>query len=227
MSQTNTPDTFDILLNLVVTLIAPVFLSVTGGDLTLARATARDAINDYRARDHADLLAIAQIVGFGLASIGSLGLSMAEDLPLSLVLRLRGNAISCNRAAEQNRKARLKLQSREPAPRPLAEPTIPDCEPPTECGHFLSPEAEQMLAAESLARLHPSDPINAEPTPYRAPTRTPQTERAAKETTLRTLPPVQGGVAAMRAVLMSSAAHGMANGQPVPPFLNRLIQPPT
>jgi hypothetical protein len=226
MSQTNTPDTFDILLNLVVALIAPVFLGVTGGDLTLAQATVRDTINDYRARDHADLLAVAQIVGFGLAVVGSLGLSMAQDVPLSMRVRLSGNAVSCKRAEEQNRKARLTRQHQAPALHPQAEAVIPDDEPPAEQSKFLNPEAEQMLAAESRARLHPSDPINAGSTPPRAPqTDRNQPARVAKETTLRTLPPVQGGVAAMRAVLMSSAAHDVVDGQSVPPFLSRLLQP--
>jgi hypothetical protein len=41
-------------------------------------------VNAYRARNHADLIAIAQIIAFGPAALGSLSLSMADDISLSM-----------------------------------------------------------------------------------------------------------------------------------------------
>ena len=93
------------LLNLLVLLIAPMFLTASGADIRYARMAALDTINAYQARNHADLIAIAQIVAYGLAALGSLSLSMADDISLSMVLRLRGNANACTRSAEQNRRA--------------------------------------------------------------------------------------------------------------------------
>ncbi|WP_428486182.1 hypothetical protein [Rhodopila sp.] len=95
----------DMLMALLINLLAPMFLTDGTSDLRLARMAAMETVNGYRARSGADLLMIVQIVAFGLAALGSLSLSMADDLPLLLILRLRGNAAALNRAAEQNRRA--------------------------------------------------------------------------------------------------------------------------
>jgi hypothetical protein len=95
----------DILMNLIVALLAPMFLSVTGGDLAYARMAAIGTVNAYRIRSHADLIAIAQIIAFGLAALGSLSQSMADDVSLAMSLRLRANANALNRSAERSRRA--------------------------------------------------------------------------------------------------------------------------
>ena len=93
------------LTHLIVTLLAPMFLMASGGDLLFARMAALETVNAYRARDHVDLIAIAQLVGCALAALGSIGLSMADDLSLSMTLRLRGNATAMNRSVEHARRA--------------------------------------------------------------------------------------------------------------------------
>ena len=95
----------DMLLILIVTLLAPMFLLTSGGDIAFARLAAIETVSAYRARSHCDLIAIAQIVGCGLVALGSLGLSMADDLSLSMTLRLRGNATALNRTVEHARRA--------------------------------------------------------------------------------------------------------------------------
>jgi hypothetical protein len=90
------------------------FLGVTAGDIALARMAALQTIDDYRAQNRADLMAVAQIVACGLAALGSLSLSMADEISLSMTLRLRGNAVALNRSAEQNRRALAKTTG--PAP---------------------------------------------------------------------------------------------------------------
>jgi hypothetical protein len=92
-------------MGLIVALLAPMFLGVTAGDINLARVAAFETVSDYRTQSHADLVAIAQIIAFGLAALGSLSLSMADDISVSMALRLRGNANALNRSAEQNRRA--------------------------------------------------------------------------------------------------------------------------
>jgi hypothetical protein len=94
-----------ILMSLIIALLSPMFLGVSAGDVSLARLAATETVNAYRARNHADLIAIAQIIAFGLAALGSLSLAMADDISLPMTLRLRGNANACNRSAEQNRRA--------------------------------------------------------------------------------------------------------------------------
>ena len=95
----------DILLQFIVTLLAPMFLTASCGDIGFARLAATHTIEAYRARNPADLVAVAQILAFGLAALGSLSMSMADGISMSMTLRLRGNANACNRSAQQNRGA--------------------------------------------------------------------------------------------------------------------------
>jgi hypothetical protein len=94
-----------IVMSLIVAFLTPMFLAVSGGDFNYARIAAIETVNAYRIQNHADLIAIAQIIAFGLAALGSLGQSMADDLPLAMVLRLRANATALSRSAERNRRA--------------------------------------------------------------------------------------------------------------------------
>ena len=95
----------DILMHLIVTILTPMFLIGADGDIDFARQAARETIRAYRARDSADLIDVAQIIACGLIALGSLGLSLADNLSLSMTLRLRGNAVALNRSAELNRRA--------------------------------------------------------------------------------------------------------------------------
>jgi hypothetical protein len=95
----------DLLFNLVVLLLAPMFLGVSGGDVSLAQMAAFETVNSYRVRDPLALLAVAQMIACGLAALGSLSLSLQDDISLPMALRLRGNANALNRTIEHNRRA--------------------------------------------------------------------------------------------------------------------------
>jgi hypothetical protein len=146
----NTPQP-NIFLDLIVALLTPMFLAATGGNIPHARAAAIQAVNAYRAETHGDLLTVAQIIAFGLAALGSLSLAMADDLPIALTLRLRGNAVSANRAAEQCRRALAESPSYDPTPEPNEDPfpiepilsPPPARQPPTP-----QPPAAQVPAAQ-------------------------------------------------------------------------------
>jgi hypothetical protein len=205
----STPHPTSLLMTLIVTLLAPTFLGVTAGDLTLARMAAIETINDYRARNNADLIAIAQIIACGLAALGSLSLSMDDDISLSMTLRLRGNAVALNRSAEQNRRVLNQPLRNNDHPAPEPEWT-------TEPGAFLSAAAEQELAEEAEARLRI-------PEQTAQPTQTVQliSEKRHQEmwvvamineaseitASIPTLPPAERSEATMRAVALSNAAH--------------------
>lgn len=94
----------DCLMNLIVAFLAPMFLGITAGDLRLARLAAIETVEGYRAREHGDLFAVAQLIGFSIAALGSLSLSLSDDISVILALRLRTNASAMNRAAELNRR---------------------------------------------------------------------------------------------------------------------------
>jgi hypothetical protein len=155
----------DLFMNFLVALLAPMFLAACGGDITLARMAAAETVNAHRIDTIADMLAVAQIIAFGFAALGSLCQSVGDDLSLSMVLRLRGNAVALNRAGERCRRAlqtpaedgaiRHNLPTiRQPQPEPTPPPA-PAAEAEREPGAgLLTPdEVDQMLAAESEARL--------------------------------------------------------------------------
>ncbi len=106
----------DVFMQILAAALTPFFLTATDGDTARARAAAIDTINAYAPSYPSDLLPIAQIIAFGLAALSSISLSTAENIPIPLILRLRGNAASLSRGAELCRRA-------------LAEPPLPDVEP--------------------------------------------------------------------------------------------------
>ncbi|HEX3576300.1 MAG TPA: hypothetical protein VHU42_17015 [Rhodopila sp.] len=176
-TQTGHRHPADLFMTLIVALLAPMFLTACGGDITLARMAAAETVNAHRIETLADMLAVAQIIAFGFAALGSLCQSVGDDLSLSMVLRLRGNAVALNRAAERCRRTlpapaeegatsrnlpTIRQPESEPAPplAPLAAPLLapllaPLAEPGREPGAgLLTPEQfDQMMAAESEARL--------------------------------------------------------------------------
>jgi hypothetical protein len=212
------PDPAGVLINLVISLLAPMFLCVTAGDAGMARMAAAETVNAYRVSNHADLIAVAQIIAFGLAALGSLSLSMADDIALPMTLRLRGNANALNRSAEQNRR--------------LLRETVTDN--PTQSEVFLPPAAANLLAAEAEARLREPEqtadlaPALARPAATAART-SPETrhqqiwasamiEEAAKITASIThLPPTEHQTARIQAATLSSTANMLRQDPPSSP----------
>jgi hypothetical protein len=230
-----TPDVdlhpFDILMNVIVLLIAPMFLTASGGDLAFARMAACETINAYGAKDHLDLLSIAQVLGYSLAALGSLSLSMSDDISLAMTLRLRGNANALNRCAEQNRRA-LRDRRPEPEPSQAPEPAATEYE-----NAVLASVAEtQKRVAQVQSRLKAEAPAApqapapaAAPTPA-APTPASLTQRennaiwaagmaevAAEYTaSLIHLPPAQRRAATIRVTALNSAANALLEGAVAP-----------
>jgi hypothetical protein len=257
MTQTTTPaEPPDILMNLIVALLAPMFISVTAGDVRLAQMAAIETIDAYSARNRADLIAIAQIIACGLAALGSLSLSMDDEISLNMVLRLRGNAVSLSRSAEQNRRALREPLRDNPGPyhpAMAAAPETPalmaqdDDGAPDET--FLEAAAEQLLSAEADARLlgvarQTADPTSAQPP---VPMATSETGEATGEKRHRTmwaiamvkeageltasipgLPPAERSTAAIRAGALGHAANELLTGvRSPPPPLGASVQPNT
>ncbi|HEX4367710.1 MAG TPA: hypothetical protein VH023_12810 [Rhodopila sp.] len=220
----------DILLTLIVALLAPLFLTAGDGNIAFARLAALQTIGAYRARSQADLITIAQIVACGLAALGSLGLSMGDQLSVSMVLRLRGNAVALNRAADWNRKALAASRTAAPAPEPAAPPQ-PDLA--YEATVQANVAAAQQLTAAARADL--GKPAPATPTPSQSPipSQSPRatahrewqimlanamTEVAVEfSAEAASLPPEQRDLAARRADALSSAATDVILGNIPPP----------
>lgn len=243
-------DSSGLLMTLIIGLLAPMFLGVSAGNIDLARLAATETIEAYCARNHADLIAVTQIVAFGLAALGSLSLSLADDTPLPMALRLRSNANALNRSAQQNRRALKNTSPRDqmfnrramPAePESPLEPVEPDDW--TRGEMFLSPAAEQQLAAEALARLQtPQQAASQQASSQRAvppavalgipaPVLTDVEQRhqqvwavamvkeAAKLTaSIPHLPPAEREAAALHAAALDSCVSNLMCGQPVQPL---------
>jgi hypothetical protein len=219
----------DILMTLIAALLAPTFLTVSAGDIGLARMAAIETVNAYRARSHADLIAVAQIVAFGLAALGSLSLSLADDVSLSMALRLRGNANACNRSAEQNRRALSENHTSDATSFTPAMATGPEDIPHPGPEEFLSTAAEQLLAAVAEARPPGPEQTAAPITPVAAPTSPEKRDeeiwaiammrQAGKiNATVPHLPPAQRREASMRAAMLTSTAHDLLASAPMPPL---------
>ena len=216
----------DIILNLIVTLLAPMFLTAANGDLDFARRAALETINTYRARNHADLIAVAQIIACGLAALGSLSLSMADDIPLSMTLRLRSNANALIRAAQLPRR----ILSEDPASQPDQ-----DQDPQFDEATVIA--AVQATQQRVAAIQQPNPQQQNEPPPLAPPQPAPQptpaqplteqqchaiwaasmAEVAAEYTaSLASLPPRERKHASMRAAALSSTANALLSGT-IPP----------
>ena len=246
-ATSNTPHPSGLLMTLIVALLAPMFLGVTGGDVDLARLAAVETINAYRARNHADLIAVVQIIAFGLAALGSLSLSMADDISITMALRLRNNANALNRSAEQNRRVLRESVVNELMQHHADTPAAPASRFPddpaslfpdhiaSEPEAFLSAAAEQLLAGEAQARLR--DPEENTPNP---PSATSDKRPALPATSdkrhremwaialvkeageisagIPNLPPAEREAATISAAEMTRTAHDLLYGSSDPPL---------
>ncbi len=209
----------DTFMDLIVAFLAPMFLAVVNGDIHHARAAALETVNAYRAQSKFDLLSVAQLIAFGLAALGSLSLSMADDISLSMTLRLRANAVAANRASEQCRRALAQTRS-ESAPLPEASPAD---DFPDEVAIAAGVEQVRQHAADAKARIQPapSEPA-ADDEQRRTLWANAMADVAAEVTaSLPHLPRAQRRAASMRAAALSSTAHSLLtgdNGQLPPRF---------
>jgi hypothetical protein len=213
------------LTSVIVSALAPVFLGVTGGDIPLARMAAAEVIEEHRARNRVDLIAVGQIIANGLAALGSLGQLMNEEVPLPMALRLRGNAISLNRTVEHNRRLRKQNQAAEQVDLgtdTYVEPARPE-EPEPEI--VLQNDVADLLAAEAASRLttpaeQPAEPTTPPTLEERSQRRT-QAMAMIKEAgdisaSLPTLPLAERGHAEFRAAMLGRSARELIMGEKPP-----------
>ena len=219
------PTPGNVLIDLVSGLLVPTFLAASNGDIQLAQLAAIQTMSAYHVQHQADTVTIAQILAFGLATLGSLSLSMDDTLSLSMVLRLRGNANACNRSAEQLRRAlRVSHQETQLAPPTAAEP--PETQPAA-TAHASKPQPPTQPAATPVPVQPPPSapamPITADQQ-RRAAWASAFTEVAAECTAeIPHLPPAQQKVASIRAAALNSSATSLLCGVDLAPFaLNRL-----
>jgi hypothetical protein len=209
----------NLLLNVVVAFLAPMFLWATGGNVTFAQLAAIETLDAYRATGPLSLIAAARTIAFELAALSSLSQSMNEELSLSMALRLRGNANSMDRAAERNRRM-LEEDCR------IAEAADP---PGEACAEEAVAEAQRMVQ-EANARIKlAQQPQAPAPVPAARAVLPGEQQRTAwagamaqvaGELTadMAKLPPKQREAEMMRVEALTQTAAALVSGAPLPAF---------
>jgi hypothetical protein len=220
MTQTTTADgaetrrRFDTLINLLVTLLTPMFFAPTGGDARLARAAALETIIGYQAQTGAGLIAVAKIISFGIATLDSLSLSMNQDLEIPMILRLRGNANALDRSGERNERAFRAAQA-ETAARAESEPDYDEAEVAASVAEAQRRAAE-FRAAYRAAATQTEPAASAaqadDPQAHRSAWASAMAEVAAEKIAAASLPPRQREEATERAAILSSTANAPLSG---------------
>nr|WP_294523096.1 hypothetical protein [uncultured Rhodopila sp.] len=213
----------DILINVIVTLLAPMFIAGTGGNIHHARIAALDTVKSYCAQNQASLMAVAKIIGFGLATLGSLSLSMADDLSIPMILRLRGNANALDRSSDRNERALKAWQALPAAEAPAngfdeAAVRASVAEAVRRSAEFHAPPPQQPPAPRAEPVPPPREQPAAETHPFRAQWAAAMAQVAQEELAEAAnpnLPPDQRRVATARAALLSNNANALLSGKTV------------
>ncbi len=196
------------MLDLIVTILAPLFLGVTGGDTAAAYMAATAMVNEYRARNQCDVLAVAQIIVLGLASIHAFTRSMEDDIsiPDMLALQRSGNALTrsgetLKRRSEKTPDDTQPYVGQTPVTAAEAPPTGDIANPPITAQGVSEDRMQEMWA---IAMVSEASEINA---------------------SLDNLPPKERRAAEIRAGVLSSMANELLTGVPPLPLTPRPPSP--
>jgi response regulator of citrate/malate metabolism len=102
--------------------LAQFFISAAQGDTAAARTVASDLLASYGARTNKEVRLAALNIAFSFGALDSLSRSVAADLSVTQLLRLRSNANALNRAACKTQEALDRLQQAAPRPEPAETP---------------------------------------------------------------------------------------------------------
>jgi hypothetical protein len=210
----------EVLIDLLITLLTPMFLFAAGGDLAFARLAAAEALDSYRAETHADLITVAKIIAFGLATLGSLSLSMANDLTTHQILRLRNSANATDRSEHRNRVALNQSQTNQSqANQSQTQQPVTPPEPEIDAAALTAAAAEmQQRTTENLARFSPSSPAPTDAQQQYQATLAASAATVAAETaaSLASLSPQERRSAALWIDVLNDAAKDFMSGNPSP-----------
>lgn len=129
----------------ILNLLTPLLLAGANNDPALARLAAQQAIEAYQAASRAQLVSIAQVVAFAVASLDTLRLSADATLSPSMTVKQRGNANALSRSSQRAADT-LARQRRDPPERPMEEPPA-DTPCPTKALAALETARAQVQAA--------------------------------------------------------------------------------
>jgi hypothetical protein len=131
ISQPDTdPSAFDCILGNIFGFMLPFFLVSAAGNADLARAAIKELIDAYQASSPAELDLVGRIIGFSIAAMDNLRLSMAPDLSATKILRYRSNAVTLSRSSDQALKILEAVQARQEQSRKIPRPSVAAAPPP-------------------------------------------------------------------------------------------------
>ena len=136
----------------VLVLLAPLFIDAARGDEALARSAAKGMLANYGARNDEELRFAALNVAFGFGALQALSQAVDKDVSLNQQMRLRGSAISLNRAAYINRTALLRSQKGPAAENAIEEALLPDTINATELLKFARSAMQTTPAGAPMTR---------------------------------------------------------------------------
>jgi hypothetical protein len=118
-----TPTT-DCIFATILGFMLPFFLAGAGGNQQIATIAIRELIDAYNARTATELDLVGRIVGFSIAAMDNLRLSMTPGLSDTKVLRYRANAVTLCRSSDAARKMLDALQAGQEVKRDVPRPSI-------------------------------------------------------------------------------------------------------
>lgn len=152
----------------VMAFLLPFFLTGTGGNPDIARATITRLLNSYRATTPSEHDLVGRIVGFSVAALDNLRLSMTPNLSDAKLLRYRTNAVTLSRASDQAKKMLEASQAQQPAKTDVPRPSVAAAPPPS----VQPPSVRPPPAQQATRASHPPAPPRA-PAPGTATTALP------------------------------------------------------
>jgi hypothetical protein len=123
-----TPTT-DCIFATILGFMLPFFLAGAAGNQQIATIAIRELIDAYNARTPTELDLVGRIVGFSIAAMDNLRLSMAPGLSDTKVLRYRANAVTLCRSSDTARKMLDALQAGQEVKRDVPRPSIATAPP--------------------------------------------------------------------------------------------------
>ena len=147
-------DTTDCLFNTILGFLLPFFFIGAAGNMKTARKTVIDLINAYNASTPTELDLVGRIIGFNVAAMDNLRLSMDPDLSDTKILRYRSNAVTLTKAADQARGILEDMQANRPPLQKIPRPTVapaPQAKPPAK------PSAAAPQTNASISEVPPLD----------------------------------------------------------------------
>lgn len=168
------PTATECVMETIIGFLLPFFLAAAGGNADTARAAIRQLIDAYNATTATELDLAGRIVGFSIAALDNLRLSMEADLSDTKVLRYRSNAVTLGRASNQARKAleAIRANPDQPynTPRPSVAPaaTVPSPATPSLAAptRQATPDA---VPPRYVTSVNPTQPVASVPPRGQAP----------------------------------------------------------